>query len=124
VWDDQVAALGPSAAFDGDSTTRWGGTRGSTNGWLEVDLGEPQAVSRAVIQEGWDRTRRFRVQYRAGDSWRDAVTGTTVGAHCALEFPAVTAQVFRLDVTAAIDVPTIWEFELYAPEKQAEGASG
>ena len=32
-----------------------------------------------------------------------------------LKFPPVTARVFRLDIAEASDVPTIWEFELFAP---------
>lgn len=116
VWEDNVQQYGPAAAFDGDPSTRWGGTIGSRAGWLEVDLGQAMTVSRVVIREGWDRTRQFVVQYKAGDEWKDAATGTTVGAHRELTFAPVRAQVFRLNITEATDVPTIWEFELFPPK--------
>ena len=115
VWEDNVKQYGPAAAFDGDPSTRWGGPVGSKAGWLEVDLGQNATVSRAVIQEGWDRTRRFSVQYKAGDEWKDAAAGTTIGIKRQLEFTPVTARVFRLNITDATDVPTIWEFQLFPP---------
>jgi len=118
VWGHDVALYGPAAACDGDPTTRWGGPAGSRAGWLEVDLGAPTAVARAVILEGWDRTRAFAIQYRAGAEWKDAAAGTTLGARRELKFTPVTAQVFRLNITDATDVPTIWEFQLYPPPQQ------
>ena len=117
VWEDKVQEFGPGAAFDGDPATRWGGAAGSTSGWLEVDLGKATTVARAVIHEGWDRTRKFSVQYKAGAEWKDAVTGTVIGANRDLKFASVTAQVFRLNITEASDVPTIWEFQLFPPQK-------
>jgi alpha-L-fucosidase len=113
VWQDNLKQYGPAAAFDDDPSTRWGGPVGSRGGWLEVDLGEETTVSRAVIQEGWDRTRKFSVQYKVGDEWRDAAAGTTIGANWELRFAPVKAQVFRLNIADATDVPTIWEFQLF-----------
>ena len=84
-----------------------------------MDLGQNATVSRAVIQEGWDRTRRFSVQYKAGDEWKDAAAGTTIGIKRQLEFTPVTARVFRLNITDATDVPTIWEFQLFPPPPAA-----
>jgi alpha-L-fucosidase len=115
VWEDNVQQYGPAMAFDDDLSTRWGGPVGSKSGWLEVDLGKDTKVSRVIIQEGWDRTRKFSVQYKAGDEWKDAVSGTTIGSNRELKFMPVTAQVFRLNITEATDVPTIWEFQLFAP---------
>jgi hypothetical protein len=116
VWEDNRRQYGPSASFDDDPATRWGGPVGSKEGWLEVDLGKPCQVARAVIREGWDRTRKFAVQYKAGADWEDAATGATIGANRELSFPVVTAQVVRLNIAEAVDVPTIWEFELFATE--------
>ncbi|HOD80754.1 MAG: Alpha-L-fucosidase [Planctomycetes bacterium ADurb.Bin126] len=116
VWQGNIQQLGPDLAFDGDPATRWGGTEGSKAGWLEVDLGRETTVSRAVILEGWDRTRKFAIQYWADRQWKDAAAGTTIGARCEVKFPPVKARLFRLNVTEAIDVPTIWEFQLFGPE--------
>ena len=35
-----------------------------------------------------------------------------------LSFEPVTAQVFRLSITEARDVPTLWEFQLFPPPKE------
>jgi alpha-L-fucosidase len=114
VWEDNDREYGPAAAFDDNPSTRWGGAVGTKSGWLEVDLGSAATVSRAAIQEGWDRTRRFAVQYKAGDEWKDAAGGTTIGTGRELKFAPVKAQVFRLNILEATDVPTIWEFQLFA----------
>ena len=114
VWENNVPQYGPAAAFDGDLLTRWAGAAGEHTGWLEVDLGADTTVSRAVINEGWDRTRQFALQYRAGAEWKDAAAGTTLGANRELTFAPVKARAFRLNITEATDVPTIWEFQLFA----------
>lgn len=112
MWHDNVG-YGPAEAFDGNLLTRWSGPEGARGGWLEVNLGKDTTVSRVIIQEGWDRTRKFAVQYKAGDEWKDAAAGTTIGEKRELRFPPVTARVFRLNVTEAADTPTIWEFQLF-----------
>ena len=117
VWENNILQYGPEMAFDGDPTTRWGGSVGSRSGWLKVDLGNETTVSSAVIQEGWDRTRKFSVQYKAGDEWNDAAAGTTIGEELELKFAPVKAQVFRLNITESTDVPTIWEFQLFGPDR-------
>jgi alpha-L-fucosidase len=117
VWENNVQQYGPARAFDDDPSTRWGGPVGARDGWLEVDLGKDATVCRAVIREGWERTREFSLQYKVGNEWKAAAAGTTIGVCRELRFAPVTAQVFRLNITAATDVPTIWEFELFAPEK-------
>jgi hypothetical protein len=101
-------------AFDGDPATRWGGPVDSRSGWLEVDLGNEVSVSAAVIQEGWDRTRKFSVQYKVGDEWKNAAEGTTIGDDgLEMDFVPVKARVFRLNITESTDALTIWEFQLF-----------
>jgi hypothetical protein len=114
VWDSNYAA---DKAVDGDPATRWGASKGATNGWLEVDLGKPATISRAVISEGWDRVRQYVLQAKIGDTWQLVRTGTTLGTYKELSFDPVGAQVFRLTITEATDVPTIWEFQLLPPKK-------
>jgi alpha-L-fucosidase len=124
VWENNVSQYGAAMAFDGDPATRWGGPGNSRSGWLEVDLGNEVSVSTAVIQEGWDRTRKFSVQYKVGDEWKNAAEGTTIGAELELDFAPVKAQVFRLNITESTDAPTIWEFQLFgenSPRKRSKG---
>jgi alpha-L-fucosidase len=112
VWPDP--RLDADLAFDDDPHTRWGGEPNTTTGWLAVDLGEPAIVGRAVIDEGdWDRVRRFELQHQVGDTWQTIVTGATLGPAKQLKFPPVETQRFRLNILAATNVPTIWEFQLF-----------
>ena len=116
VWDTNYAA---GKAVDGDPATRWGAAKGATNGWLEVDLGKPVTISRAVISEGWDRVRRFVLQAKVEDTWRPVRTGTTLGIYKELSFDPVKAQVFRLTIAEAAGAPTLWEFQLFAPTTES-----
>jgi hypothetical protein len=53
------------------------------------------------------------VQYKVAGEWKDAAAGTSIGENRELRFPPVRARVFRLNITDATDVPTIWEFQLF-----------
>jgi alpha-L-fucosidase len=102
-----------AAAFDGDANTRWGAAENSRSGWLEVDLGAPTLVTRAVIDEGnWNRVRQFEVQAQQDGAWKIVASGTTIGPAKEISFTPTTARVFRLNILKADDVPTICEFEL------------
>lgn len=109
-WDENYAA---AKAFDGNPETRWGGAKDSKEGWLEVDLGKPATISRATISEGWGRIRKFELQAETNGQWTTIHQGTTIGEDYAASFPPVAAQKIRLRILDAIDVPTIWEFELF-----------
>jgi len=112
IWHTNYTA---DKAMDGDPATRWGAAKGATSGWLEVDFGKPATVSRAIISEGWDRVRRFVLEARIGSTWQPVTTGTTLGMFRSLFFEPVSAQVFRLNITEATDVPTLWEFQFLPP---------
>jgi alpha-L-fucosidase len=114
VWPDPY--LPAELAFDGDPNTRWGAEPGANSGWLAIDLEKPICVSRAVIDEGdWDRVRRFELQFKSPSGWQTIVTGTTLGPAKELSFPPVEAQLFRLNILEASNVPTIWEVAFYGP---------
>lgn len=111
-WSRQYSA---AQAFDGDESTRWGGAPGSTSGWLAVDLGEPRTFDQVMIlEEPWNRVRRFQLQYKDGEVWKTFYEGTTLGSF-RTSFKAITARQVRLNVLKATNVPTIWEFQLIAP---------
>ena len=112
IWSAEYSA---QKAFDGDTDTRWGGAPDSRSGWLQVDFGKPMACDRIlVMEEPWNRVRKFELQYQDGDTWRTFHTGTTLGTF-RLSFPRITAQKVRLNVLEATDVPTIWEVAWYGP---------
>jgi alpha-L-fucosidase len=107
-------------ACDGDETTRWGAAPESRSGWLEVDLGREKEIGRAVVMEiGFHRTEKFAIEVRDGEAWKPVVTGTSIAGRRAYDFEPVTARVFRLNILAANEVPTIEEFALLPPGAKA-----
>lgn len=110
-------------AFDDDSDTRWATDNGTKSAWLEVDLGKPVTVGRAMIEQAFpelQRVKKFAIEYRDGDEWKACYRGENLGATLEVKFAPVTAQQFRLNITEATDGPTIWEFQLFPPTKQEE----
>jgi hypothetical protein len=58
------------------------------------------------------------LQYWDGSTWRDIVSGSSIGATKRHTFAALTAQRVRLYVTSTVSsgstgTPTIHEFEVY-----------
>ncbi len=104
-------------AVDDDPGTRWATDAGTKQAWLELDLGKPVTFGRVVIDEEFDRVRRFELQWKDGAVWKTFFQGIRIGEGFSQEFRAVTAQHVRLNILEATDGPTIWEFQLLAPGK-------
>ncbi|MHC4251573.1 MAG: discoidin domain-containing protein [Planctomycetota bacterium] len=86
---------------------------GTKRAWVAADLGEPVEVGRLLVDErGWNRVRRFQLQYRAGDAWLTIFEGTTIGEKYKKEFTPVRARHVRLNILVATDSPTVYEFQL------------
>jgi alpha-L-fucosidase len=112
-WKSQ-SGYEASAAFDGDPNTRWGAEENSRSGWLEVNLGAPTRVGRAVVDEGnWNRVRQFEIQVFQDGAWKTVASGSAIGSAKGITFTPVTARVFRLNILKATEVPTICEFEVH-----------
>jgi alpha-L-fucosidase len=115
VYQGNEAAFGPQLAFDNDEDTRWATDDGTSQAWLEMDLGSPKTFSRAVIYEAYaGRVQSFQLQWFDGAAWQTFWTGTTLGNPWFQSFPAVTAQRVRLNILNATIGPTISEFQLLA----------
>jgi alpha-L-fucosidase len=106
---------GPQNAVDNNWTTRWATDAGMTSAQLEIDLGRVKTFDTVVINEGWDRIRRFELQYELDGEWRTCLEGTLVGTDYEKQFESVAAQRVRLNILEATDGPTMWEFQLLAP---------
>jgi alpha-L-fucosidase len=109
------------AAVDANTGTRWATDDGTKSAWLEVDLGKPATVGRAVIEQAYPelkRVKKFAIEYRDGDEWKTCYRGENLGATLNAKFEPITAQHFRLNITESTDGPTIWEFQLFAPIKE------
>jgi alpha-L-fucosidase len=111
---------GPATAVDDISDTRWATDDGTTSAWLEVDLGKPQKIGRAVIEQAFPelkRIRKFAIEYKTGDAWKACYQGDDPGPWLDVPFDPVNAQHFRLNIIESSDGPTISEFQLYPPAK-------
>lgn len=109
---------GPDKAVDGSSETRWATDAGTTSAWLEVDLGQPKTFGRAAIRQAFpelNRVRKFAIESWQDGQWKALYRGENLGAKFTTRFEPVTAQRVRLNITEAIDGPTITEFQLFAP---------
>ena len=107
----------PIKAIDDDPATRWGAGADTRSGWLQVDLGRPTTIDRVTILEAYGRTRQFELEVKDGGDWRTCLKGTKIGESYSKQFHPVTAQIVRLNILEATDVPTIWEFQLFPPGK-------
>lgn len=109
------AEYGPDKALDDNDATRWATDGGVSSAWLEVDLGRPETIAGAMIDEGqWNRIKKFELQYLSDSEWKTAYAGTAVGAKRKISFEPFSAQRVRLHVFDVSNGPTIWEFQLYA----------
>ena len=82
---------------------------------MEVDLGMEDTDSRALIDEcSYAWTKKFDIQVEENGAWKTVVSGTTIGAEKEIKFSSpVRAQIFRLNISEATNVPTINEFQLF-----------
>lgn len=113
----QGTVFGGDRALDDDQQTRWATADGTRSAWLEVDLGTVQSIGKMEIYEFAPRITAFQLQYRtdASSAWAIAYSGTSAGKSFATTFPSVQARYVRLNITAASDSPTLWEFRVYPP---------
>ena len=111
------AGYGPDKAVDDDPATRWATDSGTKQAWLEVDLGKAMTFDRVKISEDFDRVQEFELQYKDGTTWKTFARGTKIGADYTKQFEPVTARQVRLNILDSAGGPTIWEFQLIAPEK-------
>ncbi len=106
-------------ANDGNGGTRWNSANGETVGaWLALDFGALATFDTIVIKEALTRITGYRLQYWDGSTWRDILSGNSIGATKTHTFAALTVQRVRLYVTNTISggsdgTPTIYEFEVY-----------
>jgi alpha-L-fucosidase len=111
------AQYGADKAVDANPDTRWATDAGTHSAWLEVDLGNPQIVSRAIIEQAYPelkRVRKFAIEYWQGEQWKSCYLGADLGATLGATFRPVTAQRLRLNITESADGPTISEFHLFS----------
>jgi len=123
IFGEDLVGHAPTLLFDGRHDTGWGSLASQTTGWVEFDLARPAQVRRAVLDEGYlNRIRGYVLKAKRTDgTWAELVRGERIGYMHEVEFPPVTAQVFRFEVTKAVTCPGIWEIQLYSTPAPAIG---
>ena len=104
------------AAMDDNPASRWATDDGTTNAWLEVDLGKSMKIGRVVIEQAYPelkRVKQFAIEYRDGDEWKTCYRGENPGANLDTRFEPITARRVRLNITGSTGGPTIKEFQLF-----------
>jgi hypothetical protein len=88
------------------------------SGWLEVDLGTPKLVKRAIVQEltggDYSPVNSYSISYEDKGIWKTAIDGKTIGKK-AMEVTfskPVKARKFRLSIVAG-GRPAIAEFQIF-----------
>ncbi|MBE3010708.1 discoidin domain-containing protein [Microbispora sp. NEAU-D428] len=101
-----------SAAFDGDTSTRWSSAFSDPQ-WIQVDLGSSQQICRVVLNWEAARAQTFKIQVSAdGSAWSDA-TATVDGASGtqSLDLTATGRYVRMYGLTRATAYGySLWEF--------------
>lgn len=118
--DERGSEFSARNAVDGNPKTYWATTDGTTDAWLEVDLGRDEPINRAIVEEAialGQRVEAFTVEAFNNGTWQTVFEGTTIGHKRIARFPMVTARKVRLHIKRARACPAIANFALYhAPE--------
>ena len=107
--------INTGSMMDGKLTTAFTTKSGDTT-TINFHLKQPSTFDVLWLQENitiGQRIENFVLEYKDGEEWKEAATGTTVGYKRLLRFNPVTAQDVRLRILAARLQPTIAEFGLY-----------
>ncbi|HEY5584217.1 MAG TPA: discoidin domain-containing protein [Ruminiclostridium sp.] len=109
-------------AVDGNTASRWATSDGTTNCWIEVDLGSNMSINKTRFRQYDYETasgtntksiQNYKIQYWDGFNWQDAYSGNNPDYIQQDTFTPVTASKIRLNILSASAAPTIWEFEVY-----------
>lgn len=89
-------------------------------GWLEVDLGRPESVSRITVSElvyNKSKIKDFTIQYEKAGKWIRLASNTNMG-NWSREIEPVVARKFRLVIDDASGYPGIREFQVFGTQNR------
>jgi alpha-L-fucosidase len=114
------SAFAAANAVDGKNDTYWATDDAITSECsLEVDLGQPTAISIARMREPialGQRVETYRIEIPDGDGWKAIVHGKGIGHEKIERFTAVTTSKVRLVIEKSRASPAIAEFSLYGKQ--------
>jgi alpha-L-fucosidase len=103
-----------SAVTNGDwSGSFWEPDATDKNPWVEIDLGKPEKITKAILYERGTAIGSYEIQIMKGENWETVYKGTAIGAKSELEFPEISAQKIKLAITDFTGVPGVYEIALF-----------
>ena len=102
----------PSVTNGDWSGSFWEPEENDTNPWIEIDLGQPQKVTKALLYERGNAVKKFELQCLQGQTWKSVYKGATIGLKTEISLPKVNAQKFRLLLKEFDALPGIYELML------------
>ncbi len=120
--DNENNGLGAANAVDGDLTTRWSSAFADAS-WLEVDLGSPLLLNKAVLR--WEAAygKAYQIQVSNDEqTWNTVFTQTNgQGGMETITFPSVIGRYIRMNGIARATQYgySLFEFEVYGADVPA-----
>ena len=106
-----------AAALDGNADTFWSAPAGSHHSVLEVNLGKPTTIDRAITME-WlndgQHVEKYAIEVWKGSAWKKVASGEAIGHEKMDRFPPVTASRIRLNILSSSKEAHIREFQIYS----------
>lgn len=90
----------------------WEPEAADKNPWVEIDLGQPEKITKAILYERGSAVSAYEIQILNDEKWEVAFRGTTIGAKTEIELPGKTVQKFKLVIIEFSAVPGIYEIVL------------
>ncbi len=115
---ENVTVYPPTAAIDGNLTSRWSSAFVDPS-WIQVDLGSVQPIGQVVLR--WERAygTQYTIQVSSdGTTFTPVFTQTNgLGGSENLVLPTVNARYVRMNGTQRSTAYgySLWEFEVYGP---------
>lgn len=109
---------------DGNAGTWWGVStrvKAPYECWVELDLGGDFTINETAINEPWNRTQMFQLEYRNSkeSSWDVAFAGTTMGGAYTKKFEPASGRYWRLHMLKSNHYPSIKEWQLFSPQESS-----
>jgi alpha-L-fucosidase len=105
--------------FDNNFDSKWIAQSTKDKAWIEIDLGQPQNIIKLAIVEPWhawnNHHQKIELLVKKEGKWITVFKDTTPGNGFSKEFPPVTGQYFRLNITGDNnEPPALNEWMLFA----------
>jgi alpha-L-fucosidase len=78
--------------------------------WVEIDLENPEKISKVILFESGKAISAFEIQYLKDDVWEKAYAGNAIENGQPITLPEITTQKVRLVLNDFSSLPGIYEF--------------